>query len=370
MRWMRRRGAPLDVAIVGCGAVVDRLYQPAFRALEARGIARVSALVDPDPDRTRSLARHFRSARACRDVAEAMPAVLTLVTSPAALHAEHALTAIAAGSHVLCEKPMTTTTDDATRMLDAARSAGRVLAVGMTRRLYPCVADARELIARGSLGAHLRFVHREGLRYDWPVSTAAAFRRSTAGGGVLIDVGSHALDLLGLLFGPLAVDTYADDGDSFGVETNCRVELTSTNATGLLQLSWNEPLVTMLHVIGTEGELVLDPRVIDVLRWRAHGREWTSLRSARSWPVDLDADGRRATPRSHAECISLQLVQVLRAIALGEDPPARGEDGLATVAAIAACYAKATPLRLPWLDAAEQARRAERHWTRERWAAA
>lgn len=362
------RGTPLRIAIVGCGAVVDRLYRPALRTLEARGIARVSALVDRDPSRTRALGRHFPSARAVATVEDAMPAELTLVTSPPALHAEHALAALAAGSHVLCEKPMTTTPADAERMVAAARATARVLAVGMTRRLYPCVADARDLIASGALGLPLRFVHREGAAYDWPISTVAAFRRATAGGGVLFDVGSHALDLLAVLFGPLAVDAYADDGDRDGVEANCRALLAGAGAAGTLQLSWNQPLVTMLHVIGGDGELVLDPRVIDAVRWRPRGGAWQRLRTARSWPVDLAAHGRRVTPRDHAECIYLQLVQVLRAIALGETPPAGAEDGRATVRAIAECYAKATPLRLPWLETDEQRRADARHW-RQRWAA-
>src|SRR5207253_244567 len=79
--------------------------------------------------------------------------------------------------------------------------AGRVLAVGMVRRMFPSLALAKELVEGGALGDDLRFVYREGSVYGWPVSTDAAFRRATAGGGVLTDVGSHVLDFLAAIFG-------------------------------------------------------------------------------------------------------------------------------------------------------------------------
>ena len=365
-----RARAPLDVAIVGCGAVVDRLYRPALRTLERRGLARVVALVDPDPARPRALARSFAAARVFGRLSDAPAVALTIVTSPPALHAEHAITAMERGSHVLCEKPMTIAPADAERMVAAAQATGRVLAVGMTRRVYPCVAEARDLIASGALGASLRFVMREGARYDWPAATPAAFRRATAAGGVLLDVGSHALDLLALLLGPLVIDTYADDGDREGVEANCRIELTAGNTSGMVQLSWNEPLAMALRVIGDAGELILDPRFVDELQWKPARGEVRRVSATRSWPSDLEADGTRLVPHSHSEAIYVQVVQALRAAALGEVPPATGADGLATVTAIADCYAHATPLRLPWLEQPEQDAIAARHWRTGTWAIA
>jgi len=368
-----RRAATLDLAVVGCGAVVERLYRGALRALEARGIARVSALVDPDPARTSALGQHFPAARAFSTLADALAArrvALVIVTSPARLHAEHAIAALGAGCHVLCEKPMTIGVTDAERMVAAARDAGCVLAVGMTRRMYPCVADAREVISSGTLGTDLRFVHREGLVYEWPVATDAAFRMATAGGGVLVDLGSHALDLESTLLGALRVTSYADDAQDGGVETNCRVELTGPVARGVAQLSWNQPLVTALHVTGTLGELILDPRQVGALRWRRHGDAWNTRVSTATWPSDLALRGARGMPRHHHDCIYYQIVAVLRAIVHGESVPADGLDGLATARSIEACYARPQPLCLPWLTDAEQTRMDLRHHGRERWTAA
>lgn len=363
----------LDLAIVGCGAVVDGLYRSALRTLEARGMARVVLLIDPDAARTAALRRHFPSARAFATPREAFAALtpdLTVVASPPSLHAEHVVRALEAGSHVLCEKPMAGSVADAERIAEAARRSGRVVAVGMARRTYPSLVEAQRLLGAGALGDGLCFVYREGFVYNWPVRTDAPFRRATAGGGVLTDLGSHVLDFLAALFGTPAVTAYADDAEATGVERNCRIELDFPPARGLVQLSWSEPLVTGLRIIGSAGELVVDPGRLDAMRWRRHGGAWQIPASTATWPCDLRPAGRRATPSTYYDCIYLQLVQVLRAVALGLPVPVAAEQGLAVVRTIEACYRQATPLRLPWLTEAEQARAAARHWKGERWSAA
>jgi predicted dehydrogenase len=362
----------LDLVIVGCGAVVEGLYRGALSQLESQGVARVAALVDPNPARTAALQRHFRRARPYRTLAEALAWVkpaLTVVASPPAWHAENAVEALRAGSHVLCEKPMATSTADAVRMVEAARAAGRVLAIGMFRRLFPCLSEARALLAEGVCGERLRFTYREGSVVRWPVSTDAAFHRSSAGGGVLTDVGSHVLDFLAGLFGPLAISAYADDALNDGVEANCRIEVTAPGATGVVQLSWNQPLVTGLSIVGTKGELALHPGRPDSVRWRVHGGRWHDRASTVSWPSDLRQGGRRRIPRSQWDCMYQQLVLALRAVVHGEPVPAAGDDGLATARAIDACYERATPLSLDWFTPHEQASVAARHWSAQRWLA-
>jgi predicted dehydrogenase len=360
----------LELMVVGCGAVVEGLYRSALKRLESRGIARVTALVDPNPSRTAALKRHFQSANTYNTLAEALARVrpdLTIVASPPGLHAAHAVEALGGGCHVLCEKPMAVSVTDAERIVAAARLARRVLAVGMTRRMYPCLAEARALLAAGALGDDLRFFYREGHVYDWPVSTDAAFRRATAGGGVLTDIGSHVLDFLAALFGAPTAAAYADDGQVDGVESNCRIELGFAAARGEVQLSWSQPLVTGLHVTGSAGELTLHPGELDLVRWRRHGGPWEIRVSGATWPGDLRPGGRRGTPLSNYDCIYYQLVQVLRAVTSGEPVPVDGEQALAVVRAIDACYRQATPLRLPWLTAAEQLQANARHWRRDRW---
>ncbi len=358
-----------QIMVVGCGTVVDQYYRGALRALESRGIARVVALVDSNPGRAADLGRHFPSARAFGTPAEAFGHTtpdLTIIASPPSLHAEHALSAFGVGSHVLCEKPMAAGVDDAERMVAAARAARRVLAVGMTRRMYPCLAEARALLASGALGDHISFVYREGNVYGWPVSTDFPFRRASAGGGVLIDKGTHVLDFLATLFGRPGVAAYADDGHTDGVETNCQIRVAFPGASGKVQLSWSQPLVNGFHVIGSAGQMTLHPWRFDAVRWRRNGDPWETRVSAATWPRDLRPGGRRGKPWTYDECVYYQIVQSLRAAVHGEPAPVTGEDGLTIMQVIDACYRQATPLRLSWLTEAEQAQADSRHWSRQR----
>jgi predicted dehydrogenase len=377
MQWLTRRSRdtrpPIGVAIIGCGAAIAGLHASALRKLESRGSARVVALVDPDRSRTAALGRKFRSARAFATTAEAVSATtpeLTIVASPPALHAEHAVAALAAGSHVLCEKPMAVRAADGERMVAAAADAKRLLAIGMTRRLATGLIDARGLIASGALGDDIRFAYRDGAVYDWPVRTSAPFSRATAGGGVLTDIGSHAIDYLSALFGAPSVTAYADDGQGDGVETNCVVELAFPAARGFAQLSWSQPLQTGLHVVGEKAELRLQPYRPDALDWRPRGGQWQAREGGTTLPRDVEPRPDGGVPRTYHDAIYYQLVQALRAVRWGEPVPVDGEQALTAVRAIDACYRIAEPLRLPWLAAEEQAVADEKHWSRRRWLAA
>src|SRR5258708_8863091 len=358
----------LQVMVVGCGTVFDQYYQGALKKLESRGMARVVAFVDPNLGRTAAIEKHFPSARAFATPAEAFAMTipnLTIIASPPKWHAEHALAAFSAGSHGLCEKPMAASIDDAERMVAAARGAQRVLAVGMTRRMFPCLAEAQALLGSGAIGGHLSFVHRAGDVYGWPVSTDFPFRRATAGGGVLIDKGTPVLDLLAAMFGRHTAAAYADDAQTDGVETNCQIRVAFPGASGKVQLSWSQPLVNGLHITGSAGQLTLHPWRLDAVRLRRNGGAWETRVSAATWPCDLQPGGRRGTPWSYEECVYYQIVQSLRAVVHGEPVPVTGEDGLAIVHAIDACYRQATPLRLAWLTEAEQAQADSHHWSRQ-----
>jgi predicted dehydrogenase len=239
----------------------------------------------------------------------------------------------------------------------------------MTRRIWPALTEARAILEAGTLGEPMHFTYREGFVYGWPVNTDAPFRRATAGGGVLTDLGSHVVDFLMALFGVPDVTAYADDARSEGVESNCAATLVFPAARGTAQLSWSQPLASGLRITGPAGVLLLDPGRPEAVRIRGRDGAWEVRHNAATWPTDLRLAGPRAVPRTRYDFVYHQLVQVLRAVVHGEPVPVSGEQGLGVVRAIDACYRGARPLALPWLSAAEQAMIDERHWNRRRWAA-
>jgi predicted dehydrogenase len=126
------------------------------------------------------------------------------ITAPNALHKEIALAAIAAGQHVYCEKPLAPSAADAAEMAEAARKRGVVTQVGFNYVCNPMLVLARDMIAAGELGEIMgyRGLHAEDYMAD--PDQPWSFRHDPAGGGVMNDLGSHALATAEFLCGPIA----------------------------------------------------------------------------------------------------------------------------------------------------------------------
>lgn len=357
---------PVRIGAIGCGAALEHLYERPLRRLAKRGWLQVVALVEPS-ERRRSWAQQaFPAARvdpaAATTLAEA-GVDLTVITSPPPLHAAHAEVALNLGSHVLCEKPLANTVFAGERMIAHARTKGRLLNVGMTRRFYPCLAETRRWLQEGRLGRVHSYVYREGGVYGWPVTSEAPFRRATSGGGVLLDKGVHVLDLLGWLFGPARLVRCEDDAWREGVEGNSLVQLDHNGVAGEVQLSWDQDLNNGFVIRGDKGELMTPIGPLDDLFFRQPGSAWQRIPTPVDWPSDLEpAGGRRGQARTYYECIDYQLIQMLRAVLHAESVPVTGEEGLATLRLIGTAYQEAVSLPQPWLPAAEQQLAARQHW--------
>jgi predicted dehydrogenase len=119
---------------------------------------------------------------------------LVSIALPTALHAPVAVAALEAGIHVLTEKPMARTADEATRMVQAARASGRVLDVAFNHRRRGDIEALRGLIADGTIGtpyhARASWMRRQGI----PKLGSWFTNKEMAGGGALLDIGVHVLD--------------------------------------------------------------------------------------------------------------------------------------------------------------------------------
>lgn len=359
-------GIPIQVGAIGCGAALELLYAPALRRLEARGTIKVAVLADASEPR-RSWARStFPKARVNSDVSELYEdrnVVLTIVSSPPPLHAHHAVTAMGHGSHVLCEKPIADSVENGAKIIAAAKKHGRLLGIGMTRRFYPCLAEARAWITDGRIGRVLSYTYREGGVYSWPVKSVAPFCRESSGGGVLLDKGVHVLDSLCWLFGPAVLTGAKDDSWSGGVEGNSVVTLAHQTVEGRMQLSWDQDLNSAFLIQGDQGDLMMPVGPIDILYSRKPGGAWNRVPIAASWPADLSAVPRVfQQPGNYYDCIELQLMQILRAIVHGEPVPVDGAAAIQTLELISQAYKTATWLDQAWLTSEEKVVSQLKHW--------
>ncbi len=157
----------------------------------------LSAFCDINPERARKAAENFGDAEAkCyTDYRQLLKdpeidSVFVLTWNPT--HCEIAVAALEAGKNTLCEKPMALTGAQAQRMLDAARTSGKVLTVGYQHRYDHDVRYVKRLVEENELG----YVHFAKARVLWrrALPIWRNLVKSEQGGGCLIDIGTHALD--------------------------------------------------------------------------------------------------------------------------------------------------------------------------------
>ena len=199
----------LGIAIVGTGMIGAVHRRAALLAgAEVRGVAASS------PQRAREMAQAWDVARAYGDIGEVVadPQVQVVhVCTPNHLHRAMAQAALEAGKHVICEKPLATTVDDARALAALAASTGLVATVPFVYRYHPVVREARARIAQGELGP-LRLIHGSYLQ-DWLLDPASNnWRVDPALGGasrVFADIGSHWCDLVEWVSGERFVDVSA-----------------------------------------------------------------------------------------------------------------------------------------------------------------
>lgn len=214
------------VGLVGCGGI-SSAHIPALMGMEN---VQIAAVCDPKSDRARAAADRT-GAEIARDFGEliARPDIDAVhILTPHFLHAPMAIQALAAGKHVLTEKPMATTLSDAKAMIAAARKSAARLGVVFQNRYNPATVELKRLIASGEGGALLGARAMVAWRREAPYYLESGWRgrMATEGGGSLINQSIHTLDLLSYIAGrPIVrvrghVSTDLLDG-VVDVETSC-----------------------------------------------------------------------------------------------------------------------------------------------------
>jgi predicted dehydrogenase len=349
------------VILIGCGAVSQQFYLPTLRALSAAGELAVQALVDPSASARAPLATAFPEAVQ----ADALAAVdspessLAIIATPPRFHAKQTIEAVSRGWHVLCEKPMASSSREAEEMIEAARVANRLLAIGLYKRFFPSSAYLKTLFDARQLGALRSFSIAEGGPFKWPAASPSFFNKAQTPGGVLLDIGVHVLDLLIWWLGEPASFRYADDAMG-GLETNSRIDLGYANgARGALHLSRDWATAQQYRFVFERGVVawkVNDANGITVQLADAPG----ALRAQLVETVDGKLSDRPLSAlATNPQSFIAQLQNVLAAIR-GQAPLLiPGPEGIRSLRFIERCYAERTLLDQPWFTPAENARAAQ-----------
>ncbi|BDZ65223.1 hypothetical protein GCM10025877_21610 [Agromyces mangrovi Wang et al. 2018] len=228
----------LRVAMIGTGfmgAAHSQGWRVAPRFFDLPADVEMAVVVGRDEGKAAAAARKWGWKEASGDwraVLERDDIDVIDVVTPGDSHAEIATAALRAGKHVLCEKPLANTVEQAAEMAEAAERAaasGVLAMVGFTYRRVPAIALARELVASGRIG-RIRSFRAEYLQ-DWLVDEDAPLtwrlKKDLAGSGALGDIGAHAIDLAQFVSGQRLVEV------SGTTETVIRERPIAAGSTGL-----------------------------------------------------------------------------------------------------------------------------------------
>lgn len=185
------------ITAIGCGGFMRYRLKNLMQIPEVE----VVALVDPDPaqiDRTRQAYPELQDAPTFADYREALEvdSDAATIATPHTQHAQQVIDCLEAGRHVIVEKPMVTSTEDAHRVLEARDRSGKQAMISYQRHLQPEYRFIRDRIREKAYG-EVRFVQAL-LSQEWKRFTKGTWRQDPAlsGGGMLNDSGSHMLDVL------------------------------------------------------------------------------------------------------------------------------------------------------------------------------
>ncbi len=246
----------LRVGLLGCSSIARRRTLPALRGIEE---ATVTAVASRSPDRAKELAGDSgANARTYEELVTDDDVDAVYVSTPNGNHFEWAGRALAAGKHVLCEKPMTTTPARTAELVELAASRGLVLRENFTFLHHPQHARVRHLLGGGRIGGLRTFAAAFCIP---PLPDTDIRYQPELGGGALLDAGVYPLRAAQLMLGPgltLAGATLRVD-EARGVDVAGHVLLVSPDGVfASLEFGFQHGYRSRYSLFGSSGTLTVD----------------------------------------------------------------------------------------------------------------
>lgn len=253
---LTNKNAPLDFALIGCG----RISQTYLQAMVTIPECKLDGIVDIREQTAKSVADQY-TCKAYVDYHQVldgnhMDAVI--ICTPPNTHAEIATFFLENGIHVLCEKPLAINSEQAALMVKKAEEKGCLLMMGSKFRYVDDIIKAKGIIESGILGDIILFENVFCSKVD--MKNRWNSNKQIAGGGVLIDNGSHSVDIARFLLGAI-VKVQTEEGkrvQKIEVEDTARLYFrTQSDVMGAVDLSWSihKEQESYIDLFGTEGVL-------------------------------------------------------------------------------------------------------------------
>jgi predicted dehydrogenase len=247
---------PIRIGVLGCGSIARSAH---LRSLARTPGAEVIALADAEPANLAAARSFAPGARPVGDFADVLAMAdvdAVIIALPPALHADAALLALSRGKHVYVEKPLATSVPDADRVLAAWEGSGLTGMMGFNYRYNPVVQRARSRIAAGAVGRPI------GVRtvFSTPRRAIPSWKRQrVTGGGALLDLAVHHIDLVRFLLDAEISHVSAEIHSASSEQDTAFLQLRLTNgviAQSMCSLSAIEE--DRIEVYGSDARITID----------------------------------------------------------------------------------------------------------------
>jgi predicted dehydrogenase len=339
-------GRRLRGAVIGCGFIAENGHLPAYR--QKTDQFEIVAVADNNTAR-RAKAQALVPDAQVHESAEAMLDTPGLdfvdICVPPSEHAHFAHLAFDRGLHVLCEKPLATTPEDARSMLEHAVRAKRVLFPCHNYKHAPVIRAVRRVLDSGVIGKvnlvtlhTFRNTHARGVsewRPDW------RRERRYSGGGIAMDHGSHtfylAFDWLGGL--PTAITAKMTTPPGFDTEDNLACTVTFPEGIASAHLSWTAGIRKVIYTIqGSTGAIRVEDDDVEVC---VRKREGVSASNKVTWDKTTESISSDWMEAGHSVWFASLFDQFRAAIAADDYAGREAHESLACVELISEAYASA-----------------------------
>ncbi|PZO39811.1 MAG: gfo/Idh/MocA family oxidoreductase [Pseudanabaena frigida] len=312
----------LKFGLVGAGAIAQSYIQ----AFESTEIAQLVGVADIDLGRAKALSDRVgsQSFSSPEEMLDGVEIDAAIVCTPPITHLEVCRYLLEHKIHVLCEKPLSVNSASAKLMIEAAKQSSVILTMASKFRYVEDVIHAKQIVSSGILGEIVLFENAFTGRVD--MSKRWNSQPQISGGGVLIDNGTHSVDIMRYFLGSLAEIQVVEGKRIQGLEVEDTVQIFVKSASGVrgnIDLSWsiNKELDSYIRIYGSQGTISVGwkeskYRQASSSDWVVFGKGYNKVQAFRS-----------------------QIENFAKAISGQETLLITAEDGLASVEAIESAYA-------------------------------
>ena len=342
----------LRVAVIGCGAVAQKYHIP---ILAGHDQAELVAFVDKSKERLAELSKSYGVKYTFTGIEALDKRIIdaAMIATPASSHASYSIELAKKGIHVLTEKPMAFNTKEAGEMIRAADENNTILSVNLFRRLLPSARLLKALVESEQFGQIKSFYFGWGGFYSGESFTLGNVSKKLAGGGVLMDLGPHVLDLALFVLGDSAEVLEYQDNSKGGIETDCHIRLRifrqEQDLEGTIELGRTRKLGHEFQVECEQGKLELEMGERYKIRIKSNNSklkdpllyEQRIYNLSAQWEDELDSAG--------YEVFRDAIDDWGNAIRTKTPPQLSGHSVLPVVKITEECYKKVKQIEEPWM---------------------